>query len=316
MDFKPENEFISLSTLETYIEKYPEDAEKWLEFIEMQDESDKPRIYRRGEIDEEIKETQKNILEKNLDSPIDNFNDGCLYCKKSWVSTEGVPKITMICGHSYHTVCYMHEQYSTDSLACIVEGCTIDTWSYVRNIYKSNEDRKRRVENILLTSYKNRSDFKEHISEFKKNISEFQKSSSNLEKLVRVGRLNLIHKHIHAIRHFETDMNQAVNDIKLSEEYAKYKNNIKKHRKQAAAIFRKYHVSYRDLHLNNLVSGSWRIRYILERHGKFNFYKMGLRLYPGKKPYRDVLDLQVDEDEHDDLDQNDDQDQNDEQEDD
>jgi hypothetical protein len=61
--------------------------------------------------------------------------------------------------------------------------------------------------------------------------------------------------------------------------------------------------------MNNLVSGSWRVRSILERYGKFNFYKMRIRLYPGKKPYRDLLDLQtVDRDQDDDQDQHDEHD--------
>ena len=33
MDIPPKNEFISVETLEQYIERYPEDVEKWLEFI-------------------------------------------------------------------------------------------------------------------------------------------------------------------------------------------------------------------------------------------------------------------------------------------
>jgi hypothetical protein len=293
MDFKPENEFVSLSTLETYIEKYPEDAEKWLEFIKMQDESDEPRRYRRGEINQEIKDTQKRIIEKNMDSPIDHFNDGCLYCKKSWASTESVPKITMICGHSYHTVCYMYEQYATDSLSCIVEGCTIDTWSYVRNIYKSNSELKKKAENILLNSYKKRPEFKQHVSKLKDCISEFQASHNNLQRLLKTAKLNLIHKHIHSIRHYETDMNQSVKDIKSSEENYRYTDSLKKFRKQSGFIFRKYHLSYRDLYMNKMVKTSWNLRSLLERHHKFNFYKMGIRLYPGRKPYRDVLDVQA-----------------------
>jgi len=286
MDLEPENEFISFSKLESYIEKYPEDAEKWLEFIKI------PEIkhdYRRNEVDQDILETQRNVIQKETNSPIDNFNDGCLYCKKSWESTESVPTTTLICGHRFHTLCYMYEHYSNDTPLCIIEGCNIDTWAYVREIYRSKKEKKKRVENILLTTYRKRADFKLDLLELKKYISHFNASYRRMYGLVLNGRRDLLHKHLHSLHHLQEDMNDSVNTIQSSEESMHYKLSIKKYRKHAAYIFRKYHVSFRDLYNAGLIKSSWQTRFILERHRKFSFSKLNIRLYPGGKKIKEPL---------------------------
>ena len=69
-----------------------------------------------------------------------------------------------------------------------------------------------------------------------------------------------------------------------------YKNSLRNYRKKSKSIFRKYHLSFRDLIRRKKISVSWRLRWILERHREsFGFYKLGLRMYAGKKLWTDPL---------------------------
>jgi len=56
MDIPPKNEFISVDTLEQYIERYPEDVEKWLEFIRDPAEDEIQKRRRRRYDDKDINE--------------------------------------------------------------------------------------------------------------------------------------------------------------------------------------------------------------------------------------------------------------------
>jgi hypothetical protein len=121
MDLEPEDTFISLTTLEKYIEKYPEDAEKWREFLDMKDETHmgpRDHIYSRAPGEPptaELLEPHVNIITPTTESPVEHYKDGCLLCKKTWASTDGVPTTTLICGHAYHTICYMYKYYAYDA---------------------------------------------------------------------------------------------------------------------------------------------------------------------------------------------------------
>ena len=71
----------------------------------------------------------------------------------------------------------------------------------------------------------------------------------------------------------------------------RYKNSVKTYRKKANHVFRKYHMSFRELRERRIIKTSWRLRWVLERHrSAFTYYKMGVRIYPGKKTWRDTLD--------------------------
>jgi hypothetical protein len=309
MDLEPEDTFISLSTLEKYIEKYPEDAEKWREFLDMKDETHmgpRDHIYSptpRDPPTAELVEPHANIITPTSESPVEHYKDGCLLCKKTWTSTHKVPTITLICGHAYHTVCYMYRHYANDAPHCLVQECDIDTWAYVRVIYRNKRDRKKKAENILLKSFKKRDDFKNDIKLLKQNVSEFNKSQSTMERLLKNARDELIHKHLYSINHLQKDMNTTVKDLQETEEMLHYKASLRKFRKHAANIFRKYHTSFRELNVHGIIKCSWRIRGILERHRKLSFYKLGCRIYPGRKFVKDPLvnDVVSDEESSDDM---------------
>jgi len=310
MDIEPEDAFISLTTLEQYIEKYPEDAEKWLEFLNVNKSTaniNRMNIHRINTDlpSAELLEPHINLINPITDRPVEHYNDGCLLCKKTWASTHGVPTIKLICGHAYHTVCYMYQYYENDATRCVVEDCDIDTWLYIRTIYRNKRNRKQRAENILLESFKKRADFKQDIKQLKEDISDFNKSQNKMERLIKNARRDLIHKHVFSINHLQNDMNTIVKDLKETEEMLNYKASIRKFRKHSTKIFRKYHTSFRELlNANRIIKCSWKVRAVLERHRPLSFYKLGCRLYPGRKFFSDPLtnDVVIDGDSSDDTD--------------
>lgn len=299
MDLEPEDAFISVSTLESYIEKHPEDAEKWLDFLPTAFKlamTPRHTIYARSSREPpsaELLEPHVNILTPNTETPVNHYHDGCLVCKKSWISTGNVPTTTLICGHTYHTVCYMYQYYENDATRCVVNDCDIDTWDYIRTIYRNKKNRRNKAENILLQSFKKRVDFKKDIKELKQDISDFNKAQGTIEGLIKNARRDLVHKHLFSINHLQGDMNTTVKDLQGTEEMSNYKLAIRKFRKHAASIFRKYHTSFRELNTNGIIKCSWRVRGVLERHRGLGFYKLGCRIFPGRKFVTDPLANEV-----------------------
>ena len=294
MDIPPVNQFVSLEKLETFIEKYPEDAEKWLEFLDDTKDKDtiypyKRRIRREEDLNQEILNVQTEIL-KSSDVPVEHFSEGCLFCKKSWDITTDVPTTTLICGHKFHTVCFMYTYYHGDTVQCIVDDCDINTWDYVKQIGKIHRKNQETAENILFESIMKRKEFKEELKEFKEIISDITRKHSAVRNSLASARKELIHKHIFSINQIQKEMNDLVLTVKSNEEMDKYKTSLKLYRKKAKNIFRKYHLSFRDLERRKVLKVSWRLRWILERHREsFGFYKLGLRVYPGKKNWNDPL---------------------------
>jgi len=305
MDITPQTNGISLDILEKYIERYPEDAEKWLEFIRdpAEDVLSRPEnIIRRrrrlrqigGEINEELYKKYSDLHSVPSEVPIEHYRDGCLFCKKSWASTEDVPTATFICGHKFHTTCTMVHQYYNDVFSCAVEGCDIDTWDYVRKIVRSKEKATEKVEDILVESYRKRKDFKEDTNELKNIISSVSARHCDVKNLIAQGRKDFIHKNLYSINQMQNDLNQGMEFIRNSEEMYKYKKSVRVYRKKASYFFRKYHISLRELRERNIVRMPWRLRWVLDRHrNAFSYYKMGLRLYPGKKQMKDPLNTRV-----------------------
>lgn len=302
MDIPPKNEFISVDTLADYIERYPEDAEKWLEFIRDPAEEHVKRRrrtrYYDKELNEELYKTSDDLHNVESDLPIEHYNDGCLFCKKSWGSTDGVPTTTLICGHKFHTICSMIDQYNGDVTRCIVDGCDIDTWDYVRKIVRSKEKAKEKSENILLDALEKRKDFKDSLKDLKQHVSNVSSKYSSVRGMIAAGRKEFIHKHLYSLNQIQNDLNEGVKYIRESEKMHKYKESVKNYRKKASMLFRKYHVSFRELTQRGLLRTTWRLRHILERHGSpFSYYRMGIRMYPGKKIWKDTLEQSDNEEE-------------------
>ena len=227
MDITPNTNNISLDILEKYIERYPEDTEKWLDFIRdpAEDVLLRPENYlvgqRRvrqvgGELNEELYKKYSDLQNVVSEVPIENYRDGCLFCKKSWASTQGVPTMTHICGHTYHTLCAYVDQINNDVPTCIVEGCDINSWDYAKDLIESKNVIKTDTENILFESYKKRADFKQDIKDLKTHVSSVVSAYTKVNSLMSLARKELIHKHIHTINHIQDDLNLTVKTVKQS----------------------------------------------------------------------------------------------------
>ena len=177
MDIPPQNQFVSLDKLEAYIERYPEDAGKWMEFLDIEKKGMypyKPRVADELLDMERMRRHTDEIEESG--NPITHFSEGCLFCKKSWTQTNEVPSITLICGHKFHTVCFMYRQYDEEISQCIVEGCDINTWDYIRQIKKTNTKNQVSAEDILFEATEKRPEFKVDLGEFKVLIKDMTKA--------------------------------------------------------------------------------------------------------------------------------------------
>jgi hypothetical protein len=298
MDIPPKNQFVSLDKMEAYIEKYPEDAGKWLEFLDNNEEDTiypyKRRIRKPEDLNQDLLNQNTSLLEEPVSITVTNFSEGCLFCKKSWISTVDVPTCTLICGHKYHTICQMYNYYHHDTVQCIVEDCDINTWDYIKQIGKRKRENNESVENILVESITKRKDFKDDLKEFKTLISDVTRNHGIVVKSLTDARKELVHKHIFSITQIQKDMNDMVGTVKNNQEMYDYKKSLNKYRRKAKNIFRKYHLSFRDLERRKKLKVGWRLRWILERHsGSFNFYKLGIRMYPGKKTWTDPLTTDI-----------------------
>jgi len=297
-DFIPENEFIELPQLDSsikyafegYIDKYPEDAMKWYYYMNESNKlQDKPTPVN-GLFDETLLNSYREFMNTRSVTEIDNHTDGCLFCKKSWTSTENMPTMTLLCGHKYHTVCNFMDQYANEYTRCIVTGCGIDSWLYIRQMFRNRQANREGVEDILIKSYKKNIGFKTELKGLKKCVAEVQKNHIGVLSLMSSTRNEVLHKHIHNINHLQEDLNQGVKSVQESEQMASYRKSVRVFRKKAGIMFRTYHLSFRELYKKQLLSCPWRIRWVLERHGNaFSYRRLGFRIYPGKKRWKDPL---------------------------
>jgi hypothetical protein len=285
MDLPRENEYITKTMLVQFLDKYPEDSCKWFDFLN----SERYEVgYSETSTSLEDRERINILYNTPCDKPIDNVADGCLLCKKSWLSTQGTPTMTHICGHTYHTICVYIDHIKNDTPSCIVEGCDIHSWDYANNIVNSKNIIKDDTENILFDSYQKRKDFKQDIKDLKSHVSSILAAYNKVNSLMSLARKELIHKHIYTINQIQEDLNATVKTVKQSESMNRYNTLIRQYRKKASYIFRKYHLSFRNLLRRRIINVPWNIRRVLERHlSPFSRYKLSLRIKPGLKRWRD-----------------------------
>lgn len=276
-----------------YIDKYPEDAPKWIEYFrskttetELHDRRRRRRYHVLG-IDA-ILETIEFPSE-----PDDTVNitseTGCLHCKKTWVETPTMVTMNMLCGHRYHTVCSFLYTHYHGAVSCLVENCNcIDINLLVDRIATLRRRRNNELEDVLTNSILENDEFKRHLALMKKQITAVNKTISLYDKNSKKLSNKLFNKHLHSINYIQEDMNCLVKEQASSEEKQNVRSAVSKYRKTAASMFRKFHVSFRDLFRKNMIKTTWRLRHILERHGTVtNNYRFGIRIYPGKRIRRE-----------------------------
>lgn len=278
-----------------YIDKYPEDAPKWVEYFNSKKGENGNGIHRRRRTRYYSQASLDPIIEA-MNFPIEvdisveiTHETGCLYCKKTWVETPRMATMEMICGHKYHTVCVFLFYHNNDSSICLVDSCSdINMMSIVSRIITLRNRRNNDIEEVLTDAILKNENFKRDLKVMKKQVAGVKRSIGKYHKKSENLRKKVLRKHLHSINYIQSDMNDAIKEMESTEEKKEIRSSISKYRKTANLIFRKYHVSFRDLCRKNMIKANWRLRHILERHGQvFNSYKFGIRIYPGKKVWRD-----------------------------
>jgi len=281
------NEQFNLTTLEEYIEEYPEDAEKWLKFLEKSD--DKLLYFTRVRMANPPSNTlvipdMGEDLECNLPADFENV---CIKCKRTWASTSEHLTTTLLCGHKYHTACwFLHAFEDTDH--CIFEGCNQSTYGYISDLSRRRERMRTDTVSILTDAVCTKREFKFDLRRLKRNISSFTKAFRKLNLKEKEEKKKIMKKHIYSLREIQNDMNIAVNNASKSEEKKACSKELLAYRRIERDIFRKYHLTLRDLVKRKILKRvDWRIRSVLERHARImaSKYRFGIRIYPGSKKW-------------------------------
>lgn len=275
-----------------YIDKYPEDAPKWVEYFNSKKEDvnirrRRARYYSRAVLDPIIEAMNFPI---EIDTTVEITHEtGCLHCKKTWDETPRMATMELLCGHRYHTLCVFLFYHNNETTICLVDLCNgINMMSVVNRISTLRNRRNNDIEEVLTDAILKNKDFQRDLKLMKKQVNVVKRSIGTYHKKSENLRKKVLKKHLHSINYIQSDMNDIVKQLGSSEEKKGIRSSVTKYRKTAASIFRKYRVSFRDLYRKNLIKVNWRLRHILERHGQiFNSYRFGIRIYPGKKVWRD-----------------------------
>ena len=222
------------------------------------------------------------------------ISDSCNRCKKTWTSTPGIPTTTLLCGHTYHTVCQSVYLYNTDGgETCINETCD-DYRSIVYNIVKEHTNTHiEKVDELLEENLKDKS-FKESLKGMRASIRVVVANHRLLKNAYKNVKTQLIHKHIHTINQIQSELNRDIVNVRDGVEAKNYKHAIRSYRKIAASIFRKYHVSLRDVLDRKIIKMAWENRWVLERYrGGISKWRSSIRIYPGKKLWTDPIQDEV-----------------------
>ena len=281
------NEHFNLTVLEEYIEEHPEDAEKWLEFLD--NKNSKLLDFSDGRINRQPTNTMVTpdpgeVLECNLPPDYENV---CLKCKRTWASTPKHVTTTLLCGHKYHTACWaLHAYEDTDQ--CLFEGCGQSTYAYIRDLSRRRERMRVDTVTVLTEAVCSRREFKFDIKKLKRQISTCIKSFRKVKEKEKEEKNTMMKKHIFSIRQIQSDMNSAVKGLTNSAERNECFKDVRAYRRIERDIFTKYHLSLRDLMRKKIIRRmDWRVRSVLERHGRINAgrYRFGIRIYPGSKKW-------------------------------
>jgi len=286
------NKVLTVNTLEAYLEKHPEDTQKWLDHLDPVLNAKRSRYPLRNRGVELLPADYEHYqIVQEHEAVFTNDEFMCGFCKKTWESTSAHAVTTLLCGHKYHTLCCLVNHYDSDR-ACIVEGCDINTNRIVREIYNRRVRFNETVENVLIDAVKETAEFKADIKKLKGHISIISKKYSESTKFQKRLKNKLMNKHIFNIRQIQYDMNASSKAVKTSSQYLSCVSEIKKYRATERKIYRKYHVDLRDLIQQRIVKvGNWQLRYALQRHANIlRPYKFGIRIYPGSNKWQEKDD--------------------------
>jgi hypothetical protein len=293
----PNHEEFNLDIITSFIEKHPEDADKWLEHLKpIFDPTPIPYGANPQPSEDEI---TKHYFEEEKDADVPPNDVGCTKCKKTWASTSEHPTTTLLCGHRYHTICYLMGQYYDDMGRCPVEGCSHSPWELVRKISRRRDRAREEARNILTEAVSNKEEFKRELRVYNDLVKEYVEAANKLKKMTDTVANNCIRKNVFSIRAIQDDINSSVKSVKESDTMKDAKKVLSKFRKYSQKFYRKYHLSLRDLLRRNMLRKmNWGHRAVLERHNNIlsiRKYRMGIRIRPGNKTWSKYMDIDTDE---------------------
>ena len=286
----PKNEIISIGVLQNYISKYPEDAPKWLEFLNPPNDKITTRRMRYTRIRRREVVGINDIIHppSEPDDSVTKSEIGCIICKSTWETTSLMPKTKLLCGHEFHTLCLFLKGEPNGIYGCDEPDCEISTHTCVQRLIRIRDENSRSVENALIDAACNTADFKKDLKNLKSCIKNVSKANTLLNSRINKERKSIIHRHIFEINQLQAGLNSLTSTVLNGDEQKANKLAIRRYRKVAGLIFNKYHLSLRDLIKNNKVKVAWSLRHTLEYHRyHFRSYKLGIRIYPGRKLWTD-----------------------------
>jgi hypothetical protein len=267
---------VTINTIvQGFLELYPEDAPKWLTYVDSAGDGALQRLY-------------NSISNYMIHDTIPS--QGCSVCKKGFDTP--IPTSTLLCGHTFHTSClisYITSRYNR----CPNDECNVHSWDLVTEFNNNANNIARTLRSTIVQTTVSNSAFQSDLKDLKRKIARVRKFMNISNNELSLARNTLIRKHLHNINAIQTDMNLYARDLNHTENAKFLHHSLKSYRKKAAEIFRKYHLSRRDLiDSRHLTRGPWRVNRVLELHrrtSRYDKWRIGLRMYPGKKVWRDPL---------------------------
>ena len=223
--------------------------------------------------------------------PDKTITDTCGICKKTWSSTPNIFTTTLLCGHTYHSICQALREYEDDTFKnCADETCEYPTHRIIRDICSKRRQITDDTVDELVEANLQKASFKAELKGMRLSIREVLSSHTEVQKAFKNVKYQLIHRHIHTINQIQSELNTGLANIRKGEEVQKYRTALRSYRKIAASLYRKYHISFRDLSTRKIINVGWRVRWILERHRHgINSWQYAIRINPGKKRWNDPI---------------------------
>jgi hypothetical protein len=307
--------------LATYLEHHPEDLEKWQEFLLPKKDTTKPVPISRNQIQNLVNVILEHMPEQDESSDSDHevpqnemvnlatievpqtgvdkalpldwiTRDGdtnrvdnpdpalCNLCRQPYKESQATT--TLLCGHKYHSQCwFLYEEHSS---WCNVRQCHKSSIHIMSDVFEKKNKVKGDVTKSLLRALKKKKEFQTDLKNLKTYCRDVTRANNLIDCAIKGERADIIEKYSDTLNAIQKDMNDASVKVMKSEETAMYRKAIRLAKKEVNNIFRKYHLDLRDLINNNLLKISWAVRYTVQHHRNyFSTYKMGIRLYPGRK---------------------------------
>ena len=269
--------FLNLYVLESFLEKHPEDVFKWKTHLEIRNHK---------EIVETATEEviNKHIIQHEANDP-DTNEPFCKLCKKTFVSTESHPTLTLLCNHKYHTICYLMYQNTYDK-SCPETNCEINMWYIARKMNEKVFKQTNDVAKMMVNKFKKNKDFNKSITELKGYIRTMGGYRSKLAGERKQLRKELFEKHGYFLQSIQNDLNSITKKTKESENYKLCKSWISKYRKLETTFLRKYNLTLRELIKYKFIKINWQDRRVLEYNGRlFSRYSSRICINEGSKKW-------------------------------